>query len=282
MSALGRLVTRGDRELLALLRDELEEAAARGEVRQGRRELGGLRAYFKCSPLRGKARVRHALRHALLAGGLPRLREFENLAWLREHGFHAPRPLLAGVGFRLLLPSFQFLLTEAVEPARTLRELFEGEQRELRVPALEELGRELARMHAAGFVHRDAFPRNILFDGSVAKPRIHFLDAWRGGPRPGLRGPSYDLACLMLHGAALFEPREAKCLFESYFDTRREHGAGVDPRRLLRSAARGRKALVRRFLRTRRPGSPLPVPPGHWSPEQVLDEDLRDGTPPLH
>jgi hypothetical protein len=76
------------------------------------REWEGRRVFFKYGPLAGKARVRHALRGVLLRQEPPRLRELANLTWLRLNGFHAPRPLAAGVYRRGVLPLFQFLYTE--------------------------------------------------------------------------------------------------------------------------------------------------------------------------
>ncbi len=252
---MSRFALRGDEAVFARLRPALERAQLSGRSENLVLELDELRLFAKWSSFRGKARWRHAAR-ALFGRPLPRLNEFANLTWLREHGFGAPRPVLAGAAWRGGAPAFQFLFTEAIENARTLDELLEDGPDELRLPALETLGREVGKLHARGFVHRDLFPRNLLVTVAGEAPRIHFLDAWRGGPGFGLRGPAYDLGCLMLSGAGLVEPEEQKALFDAYFGAR--DGAGKPARRmeLLRAAARERRRLQRRF----------PHPPREWNP----------------
>ncbi len=207
-SRAGRLVFAGEAGLLAALSDELESAVLGRRTERGFRTLGAARVFLKQGPLRGKHRLRHGLRRAFGVSELPRLAEFANLAWLREHGFGAPRPLLAGAYFRRGLPHHQFLLTEAVSAAPTLRELLEHGPRELRAHALDALAHDLARLHALGFVHRDLFPRNVLVQALEHGARIVFLDAWRGGPGRDLRGPAHDLGCFFLEGARWLDPHE--------------------------------------------------------------------------
>ena len=204
-----RLIARGDEALLCNLRPELERASRTGAKERGARDLAGRRVFFKLGPLRGKVRLRHGLRR-LLGRGLPRLREFENLTWLRASGFGAPEPLLAGAFLRKGLPVFQFLFTAAVARARTVREALESGPPAERAPLLEALAGDVARLHVRGFVHRDLFPRNLLVTTDGGTPRIHFLDAWRGGARRGLRGADYDLGCFFLYAADLLSSEEAR------------------------------------------------------------------------
>lgn len=179
---------------------------------RGVRALGPFTTYYKGSPLRRRPALRHFLR-GRFGLEIPRLQEFSNLEWLRAHGFRAARPLLAGV--RGTWPRFQFLYTELVPDASTLAEAFPRAEAAQRRAWLEPLARDLARLHALGFVHRDLFARNLLV-GRHDDPRCTFLDAWRGGPGRGLRGPDHDLACLFLDGAHLFAPEEQALLLTTY------------------------------------------------------------------
>jgi len=249
----GRARFVGDPELLASALPELERAvlAERGERRILR--LGEFQAFYKGSPLRGKSALRHALRRALSLSEIPRLQEFQNLAWLRAHGFLAPRPLLAGVFTRRGLPRFQFLFTELVPDAPPLPEWLERGSREARASALTALARDLARLHALGFVHRDLFPRNLLVSLAEGTPRIVFLDAWRGGPRPGLRGPEHDLGCLFLDGATSFEREEQALILTTYGEEAEKVGLRL-PRKWIERVTRARERVFRRE-RKRRPDS---------------------------
>lgn len=217
-------------------------------------------AYYKASALDGKHALRHALRRALRLSDIPRLAEFENLTWLRAQGFAAPRPILAGALWRGGLPRFQFLLTERERDARPLAEVFQGES-ELRARAVGLLGHDLAHLHARGFVHRDLFARNLLVRSEgEAPPAIVYLDAWRGGPRRGLRGPDYDLACLFLDGATLFRPEEQTLLLTTYREESLRNGR--DPgRKWLARVQQGRSAVFRRESRRRPGASPTWEPP---------------------
>lgn len=205
---------RGARELFHELSGELEAAAAAGTRLRGQIPLGPCRAYRKASPLRPWPALRHALRRA--AGRpLPRLAEFDNLGWLRAHGFLAARPLLAGVRFHAGLPRYQFLCTEVLEGAVTLGEGLRGAPAEQRATWLTTLALDLAALHRLGFVHRDLFLRNLLV-AEATGARCTFLDAWRGGPRRGLRGPEHDLGCLFLEGASAFTRAEQSLILTTY------------------------------------------------------------------
>ena len=256
---LGLLCVQGEPDCLEPAAALVLEAARAGRGLAEFSALGGHAVYGKGGFLRGKARLRHALRGAFLRRPLPRLREATNLAWLRRHGFGAPRPLAAGSLRRGGLPRYQFLFNGEIPGAPTLRELFEGDAApEVRLAVLRALGREAARLHGLGFVHCDLFPRNLLVTGLGGEPRIHFLDAWRGGPPPQLRTAAYDLACLMVHGAALFAPAEERALFAAWLAGRERDGAPVEAGALLPRVARLRARLARRFNRRRAPASLLP------------------------
>ena len=272
--AAGSVETRGEEEFLALVRPLTDLACRRREKEKGLFELAGRRAHFKMGPLATWPSVRHAARQMWPGLDIPCLQEFENLSWLRRNGFHAPLPLAAGC-YRngMGLPTYQFLYTERVEEAPTLRELCEGGDDPRRKPALVELGLELARLHQLGFVHRDLFPRNLLVAGDAPVPRIFFLDTRRGGPLPGLRGPAYDLACLFLFGAELFSDEEARAFFESYFTERARLGAKLRRDRILHATERQRERLRRGFLKRRRPGNPLGEPAEEWTPPDGLVEN---------
>lgn len=245
----------------------LGEALVRAGERRGEAlDFDGQRAYLKAGPLTGKAALRHGLRALLLRRPAPRLQETANLRWLDGHGFQVPQPLVAGLLRRRGLPRYQFLLTRWVDGARTLERVLDEDTPRERRDILDELAREVARMHALGFVHRDLYPRNLLALGPGRAHRVFFLDAWAGGPGTGLRGPAYDLACLFLE-ADRFEPQEQRTLLETYCAVRLAEGRPA-PGRLLVRLAQSRRGLLRRLARepARLRGRPLPGP---WVPPSL-------------
>lgn len=250
---LGALSLEGDEDLFEPILPIALDAARAGRSDGRFLEAGGRSGYWKGSAFRGKARLRHAMRMAVLRRPAPRRKEIENLRWLREHGFDAARPLVGGILWRGWGPVFQFLLTETVPGARTLEECFCEDPAAPRGAILESLALLVARMHSLGFIHHDLHARNILV---TTEGRIVFIDAWRGGPPPQLRGRSYDLACLLVEGAELFSREEQALFFDAYFgpDTR-----GAERARLLRRAERSRRVLVRRLRERRRPRAVLPT-----------------------
>jgi tRNA A-37 threonylcarbamoyl transferase component Bud32 len=228
-----------------------------------RRQVAGLDVWLKSEPMKPRVARRLALRARLLGRPYPRLAEYANLRWLREHGFGAPEPLLALVGLRAGHGCWQLLVTRAVPKARNLRSVLEtrtGPVDEL----LEVLGRSVAGLHAAGFVHRDLYPRNLLVHEGSDVPEIVFLDAWRGGARPQLRGPAYDLACLFLHTPLWLEGNEAARLVEAYLAERTRLGSPVDGRRLVRRLERGRRGLIRRLVAEPGRSRGLSLPDEAW------------------
>jgi len=251
----------GDPAIVAELRPRMVAAARSGAKGHEVLRLCGRTVHLKYGPLAGGARWRYGLR-AALGTPPPRLAEYGNLLWLRANGFGAPLPLAAGVERSGALPSFQFLATEEVAGTLTLRAFLE-EAREVarRRSVFEMLGAEVARLHAAGFVHRDLFPRNLLVGTTGDRPTLSFLDAWRGGPGRAapLRGPTYDLACLLLYLPLLASEEEIALLCTCYFERR-----GGARERTLRSAARQRRALVARLVARGR--TDPPIPPRDWNP----------------
>ena len=244
-SAAGRL------EVVARTQPEAEAAGAlaleawsEAPRQAGFTEFAGGRAYFKLSALQGKTSLRYALKRGLLRAPLPRLSEFANLGWLREHGFRAPEPLAAGALWRRGLPRFQFLLTREVAGARTLDTFLAEElDRVERDAVLLELASAVARMHGLRFLHHDLFPRNVLVTREPPSSRIWFLDCWAGGLPPQLRGPAYDLACLTVRAERDFSREEQERFLEVYAAERAQAGRPVLPERLLRAVRRERDRL---------------------------------------
>jgi hypothetical protein len=242
---------RGAPELFEPLRAELTACAEEVRPLRERRPVGPHDAHLKASALRLWPALRHAARRAL-GQGLPRWNELANLTWLRAQGFLAPRPLVAGVWFRRGLPRYQFLLSEWLAAPTLAEALAPGRASPAERGAwLAALARDLARLHALGFVHRDPFARNLLALSPPHGPRCAFLDAWRGGPGPGWRGPDHDLGCFLLDGAALLD-REEQCLFLLTY----QKESGRAGRRLGRGwptrVERARERVLRREL-ARRP-----------------------------
>ena len=247
------------RRAAALLLELAREGKTRAEVI----DFDGGRAYLKASRLRGSAAWRHAL-HRLHARPVPRVQEYQNLAWLAERHFATPAPLAAGVLVSKGLPRFHALLTEHLPGTRTLEETLEDGRERGKADLLDELAREVARMHALGFVHHDLFARNVLVrpggEGQLGR-RLVFLDCWAGGPPTPLRarGPAYDLACLLLDVGELAGAGEARFL-ERYFHERAAQGRPAPVSATRASLARARRALRRRLVREPRRlrGRPLP------------------------
>jgi len=224
------------------------------------------RAWLKAEPLRGRARLRHALRASLLRRPLPRLAEYENLRWLRERLFQAPRPLAVGAACAAWSARWQFLLTREVSETSTLGHYL-GEGTEDPTEVLDELAGEVARMHALHFIHRDLYPRNLLVKRKDASParRIVFLDAWRGGARLQLRGAAYDLGCFFLHAPEWLSPRRLRRFFEHYLEHRSVQGKPVRPDPLRRAVIAERAAQFARLARKPHLRRGRPLPPERWT-----------------
>lgn len=226
-----------------------------------RRAFAGYEAWFKRSVLAGRARLRWAAKRALGAK-LPRVAEYYNHSWLIERLFEAPLPLAAGEIVRRGLPVRQFLLSEHVPDAPTLEALLADRGHSHRAAVLDELAREIARMHALGFVHHDLYPRNVLVRPPEHPRRLVFLDAWAGGPPPQGRGAAYDLACLWLHADTELERDEYERFLARYVAERATHGRPVQGRTLLPRALWIRRTLIARLAArpAERRGRALPDP----------------------
>jgi hypothetical protein len=253
-TVLGRMVVRAPSEELARGALEPAIAAMLGPPREGEPvELSGRPAWLKAGSLGGKAAWRYGLRRALLRMPPPRVRELENLAWLRARLFRAPEPLAAGFIARGPRLRFQFLLTARLEGVQPLDRALDDADRAQRAELLEELARETARMHGLRFVHHDLYLRNILVTpirtGEGDPRRLVFVDAWRGGPRYPWRDAAYDLGCLMLEGAGLLDRDEQRTLVRIYLEERAAQGRPADAPVLLAAAGRERAAQLRRARR---------------------------------
>ncbi|HVS18699.1 MAG TPA: lipopolysaccharide kinase InaA family protein [Planctomycetota bacterium] len=236
-------------------------------------DLDGRRAWLKASRLSGKAAWRYGLRHGIARSAPPRMREFANLAWLRARLFRAPEPLAAGFVARGARLRFQFLLEDFLEAVVPLDEALDRAPAPERAELLDELAREIARMHALRFVHRDLYLRNVLVRpphlGEGDPRRLAFVDAWRGGPHEWMRDEAYDLGCLMLEGAGLFTPDEQSRLWDVYFDDRAAQGRPADRGALLAGAARERAAQLVRVRRQPHRWRRSEPPRESWTPPGV-------------
>ena len=216
--------------------------------------------HFKGAPLGRRPGWRHAVRGAV-GLGVPRLREFDNLRWLRAREFDAPAPLAACVRRTKRRPTWQGIATRHVEGALPLEAWIDARSPEERGALVDALGRTLGRLHALGFVHRDLYARNLLVH--PARPeRPILLDAWRGGVdvaarlEAGLarRDALYDLACLFVHLPALLTRTEQRRLLAHYCERRGWAPREAD-RRLVR-LARARRAAAQRERARGRTGEP--------------------------
>jgi hypothetical protein len=205
-------------------RPALVEAAARIALDAARAGQKGIRrvrvadedAVLKGSPLHGKSALRWAAKRWLWRAPLPRVSEYHNLEWLATRLFAVPVPLAAGGLFRAGIPRWQFLVTRFVADGVALETWLPAASQSERAAVLDEIAREVARMHALRFVHHDLWPRNLLVVPAGGRARVHFLDAWAGGPGVGLRGVGYDLRCFETGMAPLWTSAEAQRWRERY------------------------------------------------------------------
>lgn len=206
------------------------EAAAELALRaaaEGRRGIERVRvvdedAVLKCSPMHGKSALRWGVKRLVLRARLPRVNEYYNLSWLTERLFSTPLPLAAGAIVRGGIPRWQFLITRRVHDAVQLHEWFAtGPGAGERAAVLGEIAREVARMHALRFVHRDLWTRNVLVVPPNAASRVVFLDAWAGGAGIGWRGADHDRRCFESDMARLWTEEEARAWRATYAAERR-------------------------------------------------------------
>lgn len=180
-------------------------------------ELLGEDVVLKSSAMHGKSAIRWGIKHTLLRARLPRVNEYYNLSWLTERLFSTPLPVAAGALVHLGVPRWQFLVTRFVKDAVTLHDWFAGSPSGAeRAAVLNEIAREVARMHALRFVHRDLWTRNLLVVPPGGLSRVVFLDAWAGGAGFGWRGRSHDLRCFERDMHGLWSDAEARAWRANY------------------------------------------------------------------
>ncbi len=186
-------------------------------------------------------------------------REFENLVWLRAHGFDAPAPVAYGEERRAGCLVRSCLISEAAPGAQGLDAIVRSQAQskaECRPHAppqsaslrglLQTLADHVRRLHDAGFFHRDLFWRNIL----VAGDRFYLIDAHKGGYRRGSR--AQDLATLDAPAPAFFRRTERLRFLLRYLQ--RERLTPADKRlarEILRLAAPLREKQISRVRRGR-------------------------------
>ncbi len=243
--------------VLAAQRDRL--------VLGGLRELANRHLWLKGDHLPGSARWRYSLRR--LAGlPLPREREARNLQWLRERLFRAPQPLASCVLVRGALVRYQLLVLAPLPEHRPLPDALAVADPLDRARWIEELAREVARLHALHFVHRDLFLRNVVVGRDPAgtdERELCFLDAWHAPYARPCRDVAYDLGCLFLDAVTLFTADELGRWIRLYARERDAQGVPIELTRLLPKAAAHRGELVAR--RNARGGAKVP-PEWDWRP----------------
>lgn len=220
--------------------------------------------WIKGSALKGKATARHGLRFRL-GLGLPRLREAQNLRWLGKHLFVVPRPLVALAIFRTGFPRGQWLVTQAQTGAQPLLDVWAKLSPPEQEAALLELAREVARMHALGFTHRDLFLRNLMWREDPQRNLV-FLDCWRGGPGFDLRGPSWDVGCLLVDLVQYMDGPRAQAWLQEYENQRALQGRPIASGKFLRRALKARRAITLRLIAQPERLGGAPPPPLDWLP----------------
>jgi hypothetical protein len=224
--------------------------------------------WLKGDHLPGSARWRHSLRR-LCGLGAPRVREFHCLQWLRARLFRCPRPLAAAVYVRSGVTRYQVLALQRLEHVVALDDAWPRASPDERGAWIDELAREVARMHALHFVHRDLFVRNVLVDRSAPPERgdprrLLLCDAWRSGAALPRRGVAHDLACLMLDGAELLSSDEQRRFARVYASEREAQGSPIELARLLEAASRARARLIDRLQRQPERLRDRPAPRSAW------------------
>lgn len=218
---------------------------------------GGAATWLKAGPLSPSGARRHG-RRALLGLPTPRQAELAHLVWLEARLFRVPRPRFAVAVLRRGRVLYQALATTLVAEAAP----FEAANRDAaphdRLALAEELGRELGRMHALGFLHADLYPRNVLVapreHGDPAGRRLVWLDCWAGGPGHGDRGLARplarDLGTWFAWAVDAWSARERRACLAAYVAARRENGrAVVSLARLAAGLTRERRRELRRLER---------------------------------
>jgi hypothetical protein len=196
----------------------------------GPARFGEIDCWYKHDRWRWKTRWRYALKRLVLLP-YPRRAERDNLLWLRQRCFLAAEPLVVGEHRHAGLVDYGFLITRREQDALPLEQKLAESDAAERGELIEELAREVARMHALRFVHRDLHARNLLVRPSGSPGRIVFLDCWAGGAGPGWRGTAYDLACLDSEAQRLLSPKEREQLASIYSEELQAQLHGSNPGR---------------------------------------------------
>ncbi|MCW5553380.1 MAG: hypothetical protein KIS67_14615 [Verrucomicrobiae bacterium] len=121
-------------------------------------------------------------------------RAFHHGLRLEEAGVATARVLAVGEIRRLGWPVCAYLLTEEIPGAVTLQQLLQTRPATVTTD-LASLARILARLHSAGFSHRDLKAANVLFDDRM-RPHLIDLDGVRRMRGPTQRQSVADLARL--------------------------------------------------------------------------------------
>jgi len=116
------------------------------------------------------------------------VREFDALQWLRQHGFHAPAPLLAAARRRLGFVAHAVLVTAAWpgQPASAVLPTLPVVERNALANAIRQL---LSELHELGFRDRNFDLRNLLVQRTPTGWHIAKIDSPRHRfVRPGTTG----------------------------------------------------------------------------------------------
>lgn len=180
-----------------------------------------------------------------------RLVEYRNLERLRAAGLLAPRPSVFAEERRFGVMTAHLLLIERIPGAVDLQALLAGGgvPPDRLVELLWAAGDTVGRMHAAGFIHRDLFTRNLLVTGVPGRDaRIWLIDCRKGTwSRWGLYREDYDLGCFDVWAATCLRTDARTAFFAAYAHAARPRSL----ERLLEATERNRRALCLRFARKR-------------------------------
>lgn len=162
-----------------------------------------------------------ALRGTLLGRSKVR-REFDNLVWLRTHGFDAPLPVAWGEERSGGWLTRSLLISEGIpEPvalSKFIRDTLPSRPAATRRELIERLAALTRRLHEQRFVHHDLFWRNIILTGE-SLDRFALIDAhkgrvWRAGAEQ--RSRAADLAALDAPALYYFRRTERLRFFLRY------------------------------------------------------------------
>ena len=190
-------------------------------------------------------------------------REFDNLAWLRAHGFDAPLPVAWGEERAGGWLTRSFLISEGIpEPValdKFIRDTLPSQPPSLRHELIKALAGVTRRLHDAQFVHHDLFWRNIILSGGRLD---HFalIDAHKGrvwSRWNGRRSRAADLAALDAPAPWYFRRTERLRFFLLYRGASRlASGDKALLRDVLRLAGPMRQRQLGRVDRSRRSKAP--------------------------